>query len=131
TQAQNRGAARGAGGGGREGQGAPGRGGANAGAQGRGGPGGGGGGQMVMSTGGGGMMVMGGPGFANRHKYNLTLSINAMNVLNHLNPGQFNGTLTSPFFGRSNGVGGGGGGGFGGFGFSGARRIDVSLRFNF
>jgi len=89
---------------------------------------------MVMAGGGGGgggaMMMMGGGGFGgNRHKYNLTFSINAVNVLNHLNEGQFNGTLTSPFFGKSNSSGGGGG--FGGFGFSGARRIDLSMRFNF
>ena len=87
---------------------------------------------MVMAGGGGNMMMgMGGPGFNSRHKYNLTFSINATNVLNHQNQGPFNGTLTSPFFGRSNSVGGGGGGGFGGFGFSGARRIDLNLRFNF
>ena len=86
---------------------------------------------MVMAGGGGGMMMMGGPGGfgGNRHKYNLTFSINAINVLNHQNEGQYNGTLTSPFFGRSNSSGGGGG--FGGFGFNGARRIDLSLRFNF
>jgi hypothetical protein len=110
------------------------RGGQNAGGQARGGQAAGGG-MMVMGGGGGGMMVMGGPGGfgGNRHKYNLTFSINVTNVLNHLNEGRFNGTLTSPFFGRSNSVGGfgGGGGGFGGFGFSGARRIDVSMRFNF
>lgn len=88
-----------------------------------------GGGQMIMSGGGGAMMMMG-PGGGSRHKYNLTFSINATNVLNHLNEGRFNGTLTSPFFGRSNNVGGGGGGGFG-FGFNGARRIDLSIRFNF
>ena len=87
---------------------------------------------MMMAGGGGNVMMMGGPGFGGgRHKYNLTISINAINVLNHLNEGQFNGTLTSPFFGRANSSGGGGGGGFGGFGFSGARRIDLSLRFNF
>jgi carboxypeptidase family protein/TonB-dependent receptor-like protein len=91
--------------------------------------GGGGGATMMMSGGGGNMMMMGGPG-GTRHKYNLTLGINVTNVLNHLNEGRFNGTLTSPFFGRSNSVGGGGGGGFG-FGFNGARRIDLSLRFNF
>jgi hypothetical protein len=88
---------------------------------------------MIMAGGGGGMMMMGGPGGfgGNRHKYNLTVSINASNVLNHFNEGRFNGTLTSPFFGRSNNFGGGGGG-FGGFGgFGGGRRIDLSLRFNF
>jgi hypothetical protein len=82
------------------------------------------------------MMVMaGGPGFgANRHKYNLTFSINAMNILNHVNQGNFIGALTSPLFGRSNNAGGGGGGGgFGGFGGGStvSRRIDLSLRFNF
>ncbi len=93
---------------------------------------GGGGAAMVTSGGGGAMMMMGGGGFGgNRRKYNLTFSINAINVLNHQNEGQFNGTLTSPFFGRSNSSGGGGGGGFGGFNFSGARRVDLSMRFNF
>ena len=87
---------------------------------------------QVIGGGGGGdrMVMMGGPGGfggGSRHKYNLTIAINAMNVLNHLNEGNFNGTLTSPFFGRSNNAGGGGGG----FGFSAARRIDLSLRFNF
>lgn len=89
---------------------------------------------MVVGGGGGGMMVMGGgPGFGgNRHKYNLTFSINASNVLNHLNEGRFIGTLTSPLFGRSNNAGGGGGGGFGGFGGGfGPRRIELSMRFNF
>jgi hypothetical protein len=102
---------------------------------GRGGQGGGGGGTMVTSGGGGGggMMMMGGPGGGTRHKYNLTFSMNITNVLNHLNPGRPNGTLTSPFFGISNstGGGGGGGGGFGPFGFNNARRVDLSLRFSF
>ena len=110
-----------------------GRGGANAGGQARGGQAAGGGPTMVTTGGGGAMMMMGPGGFGgNRHKYNLTISINASNVLNHFNEGRFNGTLTSPFFGRSNNAGGGGGGGFGGFGgFGGSRRIDLSLRFNF
>jgi hypothetical protein len=87
---------------------------------------------MMVGGGGGGMMMMGPGGFpGNRHKYNLTISINASNVLNHFNEGRINGTLTSPFFGKSNSVGGGGGGGIGFFGGSGARRVDLSLRFNF
>lgn len=130
TQAQNRGGGRGDAGG---------RGGAGGGRGGAGGGrgGGAGGGQMMgIGGGGGGMMVMaGGPGFgANRHKYNLTFSINAMNILNHVNQGNFIGALTSPLFGRSNNAGGGGGGGgFGGFGGGStvSRRIDLSLRFNF
>jgi hypothetical protein len=106
--------------------------GASGGGQTRGGGGGGGGPQMVMAGGGGAMMMMGGPGgFGARHKYNLTISINASNVLNHFNEGRFNGTLTSPFFGRSNNAGTGGGG-FGGFGgLTGSRRIDLTMRFNF
>ena len=139
AQAQNQGrGGRGDGGGagaGRGGQAAQGgRGGGNAGGQARGGPGGGGPTMVMAGGGGGGMMMMGPGGFGQtRHKYNLTFSINAINVLNHQNEGQFNGTLTSPFFGRSNSSGGGGGGfgGFGGFSFNGARRIDLSLRFNF
>ena len=106
---------------------------ANAGGQARGAQPAGGGGPTMVMAGGGGMMMMGGPGGfgGNRHKYNLTISINASNVLNHFNEGRFNGTLTSPFFGKSNNAGGGGGG-FGGFGgFGGGRRIDLSLRFNF
>ena len=86
---------------------------------------------MMVGGGGGGMMMMGPGGFpGQRHKYNLTISANASNVLNHFNEGRINGTLTSPFFGKSNSTGGGGGG-FGFFGGSGGRRIDLSLRFNF
>lgn len=109
-------------------------GGGNGGAGARGGQAGGAAGAMQVIGGGGGgdrMVMMGGPGgfgSGSRHKYNLTIAINAMNVLNHLNEGNFNGTLTSPLFGKSNSAGGGGGGGFG---FSAARRIDLSLRFNF
>ena len=129
AQAQNQGrGGRGDAGGGRGPQGG-GRGGGNSGGQARGGGQAAGGPTMVMAGGGGRMMMMGGPGFGgSRHKYNLTFSINAINVLNHQNEGQFNGTLTSPFFGKSNSSGGGG---FGGFGFSGGRRIDLSIRFNF
>lgn len=35
-------------------------------------------------------------------RYNLTVAINARNVLNHLNPGPIIGDITSPLFGRSN-----------------------------
>lgn len=125
-QAQNerRGGGRGEAG---RGQGAnSGRGGPAGGAQTRGGQGGGGG--PVMMGGGGPVMMMGGPGFGGgRHKYSLTFGINVANILNHVNEGRYNGTLTSPFFGQSNSVFSGGGG----FGFSGARRIDLNLRFSF
>ena len=85
--------------------------------------------------GGGNVMMMGGGGDA-RHKYNLTISVNANDILNHVNFANYNGVLTSPFFGRANRTasssfgGGGFGGGFFGGG-AGSRRIDVSLRFNF
>src|SRR4030095_13997428 len=99
TQAQNqtrggRGdSGRGAQGGGAQGGGAQGgRAGANAGGAARGGQASGGGPTMVMAGGGGPMMMMmGGPGGfgGNRHKYNLTFSINALKVLNHLNERDF------------------------------------------
>src|SRR5262249_44480288 len=76
TQAQNERPSR-AGGGAQNGRGGgDARGGGNAG----GGRGGQGGGPTMMMTSGGGVMMMGPGGFAgNRHKYNLTLSINASN----------------------------------------------------
>jgi hypothetical protein len=65
-----------------------------------------------------------------RHKYNLTLSVTANDIFNHVNYAGFNGVLTSPFFGLPNStVRSGFGGGFGGGG--GSRRIDLGLRFNF
>jgi hypothetical protein len=79
-------------------------------------------------------MMMGGPGMfgGGRSKYNLTFSVTVSNILNHTNLGQYNGVLTSSFFGRANRSGGGGfGGGFFGGGNGGARRVDLGLRFNF
>lgn len=84
---------------------------------------GGGGGQNVMMMGGGGDV---------RHKYNLTISVNANDIFNHVNLSNYNGVLTSSFFGRANSTVKGGFGGLGGFGGgAGSRRIDLSLRFNF
>ena len=81
------------------------------------------------------MMMMGGPGGpAGAAKYNLTLSLNVQNVLNHVNFSAPNGNLTSPNFGRSLSVAGGGFGGFGGFagGNSGPnRKIYLNARFTF
>ncbi|MFL6273754.1 MAG: TonB-dependent receptor domain-containing protein [Blastocatellia bacterium] len=94
--------------------------------------GGGGASPMMMQRGGGGPMMMGGFGGDTRHKYNLTIGVNAINIFNHLNPGNYNGVLTSPFFGIANRSGGGGGGGFGGFfGGAGARRVELNMRFSF
>jgi hypothetical protein len=79
-----------------------------------GGPGGGG-------MGGGGMRGGGGGGFfgdGGRQKYNLTISVNVNNILNHTNFQNFSGNLQSPFFGTANRT-------------SEARRITASMRFSF
>ncbi len=106
-----------------------------------GGPGGGGGrgggGGMRMSPGGG---RGGGMGGSSDRRYTVTIGANFTNMLNHLNPGGYEGVLTSTQFGQptsvNTGFGGGGpGGGAGGFGGGGSnannRRIDLSVRFNF
>jgi hypothetical protein len=100
------------------------------------GSGGGGGGfgggaaaAAVMRGGGGGAsgnMMMIGAGDM-RHKYNLTLSVTANDILNHVNYSGFNGVLTSPFFGLPNSTVGS----RGPFGGGGSRRIDLGLRFSF
>jgi hypothetical protein len=82
-----------------------------------GGPGGGGGGGGMRGPGGGG----GGGGFfgdGGRNKYNLTLSVNVNNILNHTNFLNFSGNLQSPFFGIANRT-------------AEARRITASMRFSF
>jgi hypothetical protein len=98
-----------------------------------GGPGGGGGG----GRGPGGPMGGGGFGGGGRppgldssteHRFNLTLSVMARNVLNHANLNTPNGALTSLYFLQSTGI-------TGGFGpeatASNQRRIDLQLRFSF
>jgi hypothetical protein len=83
-----------------------------------GGPGGGGpGGGGFAGGGGGGPMMMRAFGDV-RHKYSLTLNVSVNNLLNHTNFPFYNGTLTSPFFGRSNNV-------------ENARRVILSMRFGF
>ena len=102
----------GGGGGGRGGGGGP-----------RGGPGG-----MRGMPGVGGPGGFGGGGGATNRRYNLTLSIQVRNLLNHVNPGPINGTLTSPLFGQSNTLAGG----FGAFAESGNnRRLELQMRFTF
>jgi hypothetical protein len=130
--------ARGNGGSGRGGQGG-GQGGGRGGAIGMGGMGGMGGGPR----GGGGGGGFGGGGFGggdSSRRYNLTVSLNFQNILNHANLGLPVGNLSSPFFGMSTatggnfgGFGGGGGGGGGGGACGGAcnRRIDAQVRFSF
>ncbi len=106
---------------------------------GRGGPGGGPGGGGPGGPGGGpgGMMGMGGD--TTEHPYNVTFSVNFENLLNHLNPGGYQGVITSPYFLQATSVntgfggGGPGGGGPGGPGGGAAnnRRVTLGVRFNF
>jgi hypothetical protein len=105
--------------------------------QGGGPPGGGGGGDRDGGRGPGGPMGGGGFGGGGRppgldssteHRFNLTLSVMARNVLNHANLNTPNGALTSLYFLQSTGI-------TGGFGpeatASNQRRIDLQLRFSF
>ena len=97
-----------------------------------GGPGGGGrrGGPGSPYGGGGGGMggIFGAP--STSHRYNLTISMSARNLLNHNNPGPIIGAITSPLFGSANQMQGG----FGGGGFSenaNNRRLELQVRFSF
>jgi hypothetical protein len=96
------------------------------------GPGGGGppGGGFAGGPGGGGPggFFRGLNGGSTGQRYNLTISVQARNLLNHVNPGPVNGIITSPLFGESNTLAGG----FGAFAQSGNnRRIDLQARFTF
>ena len=105
-----------------------------------GGPGGGGGGPRgggggMRMGGGGGRGGMGG-GESTEHRFNVTLGVNFVNILNHFNPGQYVGNLNSPQFGEATGVNTGfGGGGFGGRGGGAStannRRVEFQSRFTF
>jgi hypothetical protein len=94
--------------------------------------GGGGGGGHGHGGGFGGFGGFGGGprgmGEGGEHRYNLTLSLNARNILNHENLNTPNGALTSPYFLESTGI-------TGGYGAeataSNQRRIDLQLRFQF
>ncbi len=100
-----------------------------------GGPGGpGGGGPPMMGGGGRGGPGGGGPGgfFGSNSgkRYNMTLSIQARNLLNNVNLAAPNGNLSSPLFGQSTQLAGGFGPGGGG-GAAANRRIELMLRFSF
>jgi hypothetical protein len=97
--------------------------------------GGGGGGEFFrrvptgpFSAGGGGPSGGAGP----NHRYTLSLSMSARNILNHDNPGPIIGNIASPRFGQANqpyavGI-------LGGTGFSESannRRLEMQARFNF
>jgi len=80
--------------------------------------------------GGGGMgSIWGGP--TTPHRYNLTLSVSARNLLNHNNPGPINGTITSPLFGEANSLAGGGGWAGGFAETANNRRLELQMRFTF
>jgi hypothetical protein len=93
----------------------------------RGGGGGGGRGGFGGGGFGGGPRGMGG-GETTEHRYNLTVSINARNILNHENVSAPIGAMTSPYFMEATGI-------QGGYGAestsSDQRRIDLQLRFAF
>ena len=75
---------------------------------------------------GGGGPRGGGDGGSTSRRYNLTLSANVRNLMNHTNPGPYIGNLTSPLFGLSNSLGSSFHGGA-----ANNRGIDFSLRFTF
>lgn len=82
--------------------------------------GGGLGGRGLSGGGGGGGGFFGGGG-SETGRYNLEFSANVRNIFNHVNLGPPVGNLGSPLFGESNSVSG----------FSGYRRMDFMVRFNF
>lgn len=75
----------------------------------------------------------GGPAAPSEKRYNLNVSINFQNLLNHVNLSTPVGNLSSPSFGQSLGLGGafGGFGGGGGSTGAGNRRIYAQVRLNF
>ena len=61
-------------------------------------------------------------------RYNLTVSVSARNLLNHVNPGPIIGQITSPLFGEANQVAGG----YGAFAeTANNRRLELQMRFSF
>jgi hypothetical protein len=90
--------------------------------------GGGGGGRGGLGGFGGGGQRGGGGGGASEHRYNLTLSVSARNLINHVNDAPPVGVMGSPFFLQSTAIAGG---------FAAEqtptnnRRIDIQLRFQF
>jgi hypothetical protein len=90
--------------------------------------GGGGGGGRGGGGGFGGRGGGFGGGDTTEHRYNLTLSVNARNILNHENVTPPIGAMTSPYFMEATGIQGG----YGAEGTSSnQRRIDLQLRFAF
>jgi hypothetical protein len=94
-----------------------------------GGRGGGGLGPGGLSGGGRGGGLFGGGGTTNNRRFSLTLSANARNLFNDVNPGPRGGVIGTPLFGKSDSIGGlfGGGGGT----QAANRRIDFQATFTF
>lgn len=91
--------------------------------------GGGGGGNPVRMASGRGLWGYIGPPSTD-HRFNLSFSISARNVINHTNPGPITGNITSPLFGLANQMAGG----LNGEGFSenaDNRRLELQTRFTF
>jgi hypothetical protein len=64
------------------------------------------------------------------HRYNLTISMSIRNLLNHTNPGQIVGDITSPLFGKSTQISGSPNGeGF--YETANNRRLELQIRFAF
>ena len=72
-----------------------------------------------------------GGGSPGGNKYNLTLSINARNALNHPNYAAPSGDLASPYFGQYLSLASGFGPNTGGSSSTYNRKIDLQLRFTF
>ena len=76
----------------------------------------------------GGMGPGGMGGGSTNKRYNLTVSISARNVFNHVNDGPIIGNLLSPQFGQANSLAGG----FGAFAENANnRRLELQARFSF
>lgn len=97
-------------------------------AAGQGGPGGGRRGGPGSPYGGSGMGAIFAPPTTS-HRYNLTISMSARNLLNHDNPGPIIGAITSPLFGLANQMQAGYGGGFNESANN--RRLELQVRFSF
>lgn len=92
-----------------------------------------GGGRGGRGGGGGGFGGFGG-GETTEHRFNLTVGMNVVNILNHFNPGAYQGVLTSTQFAEPTTVNTGFGGGFvGAAGGTTAnnRRLEFQMRFSF
>lgn len=103
----------------------------NGGGHGYGGGGGRGSGGMRMGAPGGGHGFFGG---STEQRFNLMLGVTVTNVLNHFNPGGYQGVITSPQFLQATTVNTGFGGGGplgGGGGAANNRRIELDMRFTF